>query len=175
MTTKEKAAKIRKLTRQIAELEAKLGGLREELAKLQLAPGEVAPQTGLDLLWDAALPKSRERSTRQQCRVEWHRLTVGVRPKIEDAVAALKAWNKSEQWSKNGGEFAPGLHIFIKNRKWEDLPQVRDPIARYRSTPKPAAPAPAANPDEYASEDDIREILGGLTRKVADPDSSTDH
>lgn len=170
MTAKEKAAKIKKLNKQIAELEAKLGGLREDVARLEREPGDTTPVSGLELLWNAALPKSRERSTRQQCRVEWHRLPAGQRPKIEDVVAALKAWNKSETWSKNGGEFAPGLHIFIKNRKWEDLPPVRDPLARYRNTPKPAALAPAPAADEIATPDDFSAILGHLTKHVTEPD-----
>lgn len=167
MTAREKATRITKLRKEIAALEAKLGGLREDLARLEREEGDTSPLSGLDMLWSEALPKSRERSSRQQCRMEWHRLAKADRPKIDVAVAALRAWNKCEQWTKDGNAYAPGLHQFIKRRLWEDVPQVRDPIAKYRA-PKPAAPAP--KPEELATEEDVADILGSLTRKISIPD-----
>ena len=167
MNAKEKAAKLKKLDRQIADLEAKLGGLREERAKLELEPGQAAPETGLDLLWNAALPMSRSRSSRHQCRVEWHRIPKAQRPKIETAVEALKAWNKSEQWTKDANAYAKGLHIFIKHRMWEDLPQVRDPLSRYRPTKPVAAPLPGG---EEITPDDVSAILAGFTKPFRNPD-----
>lgn len=166
MTAKEKAAKIAKLKKQIAALEAQLGGLREDLKRLEREEGDTSPLSGLDMLWNEALPMARQRSSRQQCRVEWHRLAPADRPKIEVAIAALRAWNKCEQWSKDAGAYAPGLHQFIKRRLWEDVPQVRDPLAKYRA-PKPAAPAP--QPEELATAEDVADILGSLTRKVREP------
>lgn len=171
MTAREKAAKIAKLRKEIALLEAQLGGLREDLARLERAPGDQSPLSGLDLLWNAALPKARERSSRYQCRVAWNSIPKQDRPDLETAVAALRAWNKCEEWSKEGGKFAPGLHLFISRRRWEDVPQVRDPIARYRPA-KPVAPAPAAKPEEFASDAEIAAILGSLTRKVQVPDET---
>lgn len=171
MTAREKAAKIAKLRKEIALLEAQLGGLREDLARLERAPGDESPLSGLDLLWKAALPKSRERSSRYQCRVAWNSIPKADRPDLEVAVAALRAWNKSEEWSKDGGKFAPGLHLFISRRRWEDVPEVRDPIAKYRPA-KPAAPAPVSKAEDFASEAEIAAILGSLTRKIQVPDET---
>jgi hypothetical protein len=165
MNAREKAAKIAKLRKEIATLEAKLGGLREDLARLEREEGDTSPLSGLDLLWNEALPKSRERSSRQQCRVEWHRLAKEDRPRIEVAVAALRAWNRCEQWTKDANAYAPGLHLFIKRRLWEDVPQVRDPLAKYKPA-KPAAPVATPAPDELADADDVATILGTLTRKL---------
>jgi hypothetical protein len=165
MTAKETAAKIAKLRKEIASLEAKLGGRREELARLERAEGDTSPLSGLDLLWQAALPKSRERSSRQQCRVEWHRLAKEDRPRIEVAVAALRAWNRCEQWTKDGTAYAPGLHQFIKRRLWEDVPQVRDPLSKYKAA-KPAAPVAPPAAHELADADDVADIIGSLTRKL---------
>jgi hypothetical protein len=171
MNAREKAAKIAKLRKEIALLEAQLGGLREDLARLERAPGDESPLSGLDLLWKAALPKSRERSSRHQCRVAWNSIPKHERPDLETAVAALRAWNKCEEWSKDGGKFAPGLHLFISRRRWEDIPQVRDPISQYRAR-KPAAQAPATKAEEFASQADIAAILGSLTRKIQVPDET---
>ncbi|WP_193214973.1 hypothetical protein [Luteolibacter marinus] len=169
MNAREKTAKITKLRKQIAQLEAKLGGLREDLARLEREPGDTSPLSGLDLLWQAALPKSRERSSRQQCRVAWHRIPQGDRPKLEVAIAALKAWNRCEQWTKDACDYAPGLHRFISQRMWEDLPEVRDPLSKYRAPKSAPAPAPAA--EDLATPADISAILGNLTRKVRNDDT----
>lgn len=134
------------LLRNIAETEATLGTLRAKLAKLEAAEaGEAPPLCGLDLLWAAALPMSRQRSSKHRCRGAWARLPAAVRPPIAVAVAALKAWNRCDEWYKNDNMFAPGLHRFIADRMWEDLPESSkaDPLARYRSTPKPLPAKPA--------------------------------
>jgi len=106
--------------------------------------------TGLDLLWQAALPNSRTRSSKLQCRTEWNRIPVSERPSVADALAALKIWNRTSQWKEEGGKFAPGLHRFIKNRLWESLPELPKPMARY--SPPPASPAKPATPDDAVTD-----------------------
>ena len=154
----------------VAEQEAILGDLKEKLARLlkQQNPADAAAVSGLDLLWKAALPKSRERSSRHKCRVAWHRIPKSERPSLDLAISALKAWNRCEEWSKDRSQFAPGLHRFISERMWEDVPEVHDPLGVYRKPAKPAAPDP--DPDDLASADDVAEILGGLTRRVRTTD-----
>jgi hypothetical protein len=148
------------LRRKIADTEAILGGLREKLAKAEAkAAGTPPPPCGLDLLWQAALPMARQRSSKHRCRTAWARLPAAVRPPIAVAVAALKAWNRCDEWYKNDHMFAPGLHRFIADRMWEDLPESSkaDPLSRYRITPKPLPPKPAAN--EELSPAEIARLL----------------
>lgn len=39
-------------------------------------------------------------------------------------LAALKAWSKTEQWQKDGGQFIPNPTTWLNQRRWEDeLPQ----------------------------------------------------
>lgn len=168
-------AKADKLRKKIADTEAILADLRDKLAKLEsgstgntAAPAEPPQPSGLDLLWKAALAKSRERSSKQQCRVAWNRIPKAEQPKFPVLMAALQAWNKCEQWTKDANAYAIGLHLFIQRRMWEDVPEVRDPLARYRTPPKPKPPAP--RPEEVASEDDFDAILGHLTNKVRTTD-----
>jgi hypothetical protein len=158
---KDTEARIAQLRKRIAETEATLGDYKEKLARLLATtnPSDVAAISGLDLLWKAALPKCRERSSRHQCRVAWHRIPKDERPPIDQAVAALKAWNRCEEWTRDRGQFAPALHRYIAERRWEDVPQVTKAPSPYRPAPK--APAPAStNPDDYASPEEIRRILG---------------
>lgn len=154
-----------KLRNKIAETEAILSGLRSKLAKIdgQLT-GEPAPETGLDMLWKAALPISRTRSSKMLCRKAWHSIPVHDRPKITDAVAALHAWNRCEEWRKDGNQYAIGLDRWIKERRWENLPEGsdRDVAARYRVTQKPI---PQTAPEDAATPEDVAEMLAVLRPK----------
>lgn len=159
-----------KLRRQIAEAQAVVDGLQVKLGKVQAKlSGDTkaaAPQTGLEMLWAAALPIARTRSSKQQCRTEWNRIPVSQRPPVREMIEALKFWNRCEEWKKDGNAYVPALHRWIKNRQWENVPESarRDPLSRYRSRPKPV---PVTPPGEEATEEDIVEILGSITRKVA--------
>lgn len=151
-----------RLRKQIAAAEAQLDILRGKLAKAEAQIiGKPAPPTGLDMLWQEALPISRTRSSKFQCRTEWNRIPIAERPTVAEALAALKKWKKCDEWKIDGNAYAPALHRWIKNRQWENLPEVVrvDPSARYRTTPKPIAP-----PTDPADEVDItdREELSRL-------------
>jgi hypothetical protein len=111
------------------------------------------------------LPIARTRSSKHQCRTEWIRIPKHERPTIQEAIDALKVWNRCEQWKKDGNAYVPGLHRWIKARQWENLPETsaeRDAAARYRTTPKSL---PATNSEDAATPEDIAEILGAIKPK----------
>jgi hypothetical protein len=70
------------------------------------------------------------------------RIPAVERPLVATAVSALKAWNRSEGWKSDANMFAPGLHRFIAERMWEDLPEGANAPApsRYRNPTPPALP-----------------------------------
>ena len=134
-------AQVNRLARQVAEAEAALGSLRAKLARAEARlTGSPAPETGLELLWKSALPIARIRSSKYRCRVEWNRIPQHERPTVKTALSALHAWNRCDEWKKDSNQFAPGLHRFIKERLWEDVPESPSAASRYRSTPPPAPP-----------------------------------
>ena len=47
---------------------------------------------------------------------------------VDTMVAAIGRWKKSEQWSRDGGQFIPHPSTWLNQRRWED------------ELPKPAAP-----------------------------------
>ena len=154
------AAEATKLRVKIAEHEAILTGLRNRLAKIDAqATGEPAPETGLDQLWKAALPISRTRSSKMLCRKAWNMIPASERPKIADAIAAVAAWNRCEEWKKDGNQYAIALDRFIRERRWENLPETkaeRDGLARYRTTPQLPTTQPA---DAVLNRDEIAQLL----------------
>lgn len=158
-------AQAEALRKKLAVGEAAQEILRSKLAKIEAQlDGAPVPVTGLDLLWKAALPTARLRSSKMQCRTEWNRIPKSDLPTVLAAVAALKAWNRSQEWKNEGNRFVPGLHKFIKNRMWEDLPEgsTSDGMARYRNAPKPL---PQTTPGESATAQDIAELMEALKPK----------
>jgi hypothetical protein len=69
-------------------------------------------------LWDNSPKKSRERSSKKQVADAWKRIK--SKPSQETIVRAITAWCKCEDWV-NG--YAQGLHIWIKDERWVDLPE----------------------------------------------------
>jgi len=139
MSTKKETTEA-KLRRQIAETEAMLAALQERLAKLTTPQEKEAPTDDLKTLWKAALPISRTRSSQHLCRKEWNKIPKADRPAIEELVRAITAWNRSPEWKKDGNAYAPGLHRWIKERRWLDLPESSEAPSRHRAIPKPAPP-----------------------------------
>jgi len=79
------------------------------------------PKTdGLEILWKSSPRKSRERSSRQQVDAEWKKIKIADRPKESELIEAITAWSKSEKWATG---YAEGLHLWVKNRQWENLPE----------------------------------------------------
>lgn len=153
------------LRKKLADAEAVVDQLRARLALLEAKlTGSPVPLSGLEILWQTALPKSRERSSKHRCRTAWNRIPQSERPRVELMLAALKAWNRCDEWKKDGGQYAPGLHRFIGERLWEDLPQVHQlgaGMARYHTTPKPL---PQIAPEDAATPEDIKEIFARVKR-----------
>jgi len=44
----------------------------------------------------------------------------------EEKRLALEAWKKCDHWQKSGGEFVQGLHLWIKNMQWENIPDAKE-------------------------------------------------
>lgn len=158
-------ANISTVRAQFSKAEATVETLRHKLAKLEArASGTPVPVTGLDILWKAAVPMARTRSSKLQCRQEWNRIPHADRPPVAQVIEALKAWNRCEEWKKDGNAYVPGLHRWIKNRQWEDLPETsaRDVVGRYRNIPKPI---PKTSPEDAATPEDIAAMLDVLRPK----------
>jgi len=75
----------------------------------------------VETLWKAFPPKSRNRSAKKKLQDEWKK----VKPKPEESLVidAVTKWAVSDDWTKDNGQFAPGAHLWIKDRKWESLPE----------------------------------------------------
>lgn len=89
-------------------------------------------------LWESCPKLGRERSSKVKLLDAIQKLPKKHVPDIQTATSAIRAWCASESWSKDGGQFVCGIHIWVKNRQWETLPE-------------PVTPRRAGNPNELKS------------------------
>lgn len=152
------AAKLRK---QLADAEATVSGLKLKLAQAEAKlTGQPVPVSGLDALWKIALPIARTRSSKHLCRKAWNLIPKGDRPTIEVMIHALKVWNRCIEWKKDGNQFVPALDRWIKERRWEDLPEDAAAPSRYPTAPKPLITS--APTEATATAADMAALLAAL-------------
>lgn len=117
-------ADAEKLRNKLAAAQAVVDNLTAKLNRIdRKLTGEPPKETGLDMLWKAAPPMSRTRSSKFKCRQAWNRIPECERPRFAEIMNALRAWSRCWDWKKDGGMFVPGLHKWISERRWESLPE----------------------------------------------------
>jgi hypothetical protein len=83
-------------------------------------------------LWSAFPAKSRDRSSKKKVNDEWSKAKGKPTPEI--AIEKILGWSQSHEWTKDGGQFAPGAHLWIKERKWESEIPASDQASNQKQT-----------------------------------------
>jgi hypothetical protein len=82
------------------------------------------PQGGwsdfLESVWKAGPIQSRTRSSKRQLETAWKKTQ--RKPDESEVLRVLALWVASHAWTKDSGEFTPGIHRWIQNRQWENEP-----------------------------------------------------
>jgi hypothetical protein len=94
-------------------------GKDQEKEILSVKPDEYPPI--VENLWKLFPPKSRDRSSKAKLAEQWSKLR--RKPDEQTVTASLTKWASCHEWTKDGGQFAPGAHLWIKERKWESDPE----------------------------------------------------
>lgn len=96
--------------------------------KTELFLGEAPSQTDdIDPLWLSFPPISRNRSSKANLRAELAKAK--GHPPIAQLAESVRRWCNTPDWKKDGGQFVPGAHIWVKERKWESEPEIAAPQA----------------------------------------------
>jgi len=82
--------------------------------------GEPSTASLADAVWNLTPRMGRERSSKKQLGEALRKLPKGT--SAETILAALAAWVASEAWTKDGGQFVPGIHRWVSQGKWETHP-----------------------------------------------------
>jgi hypothetical protein len=86
---------------------------------------EVAYPPEIEILWKCFPDTSRARSSKKLLHDAWRKAK--GKPDQMELERLVRMWSKSEAWTKDGGQYAPGAHIWFKDRKWECEPPSATP------------------------------------------------
>ena len=106
------------LRRDIAEAEAKAKEEEDTLSEI----GRKADYPQLvESLWRIFPATSRNRSSKKKVADSIKKIR--IRPSDDIIIESARQWASSHGWTKDSGQFAPGIHIWVKDRKWESEPE----------------------------------------------------
>lgn len=107
-------------------------------APVGTVPHEYPP--GFLRFWQALPKVSRTRSSRKVCFDQWTKLK--CEPRAGEIIDALDHWKKCVDWRKDGGNYIPGAHRWLKDEKWEDVPEAAQ--ENFEDPDDPDGPGPSA-------------------------------
>jgi hypothetical protein len=75
----------------------------------------------VELIWSLAPSKSRQRSSKTDLSKEWSKIK--DKPAEKTVRESLAKWIGCQEWLKDGGQFIPGIHRWVKSKQWENNPE----------------------------------------------------
>jgi hypothetical protein len=86
---------------------------------LPAPPPDAVRKADIDRIWAVATPRGRERSSRKDLE---RALKAALRRghAVDRIAAAVEAYYASDAATKDGGDFAKGLHRLIENDRWQE-------------------------------------------------------
>ena len=83
----------------------------------------------LAALWEVATTNAKTRSSKQNVKKVWMEIPKKDRPTKEVLCSAYQQWLECDQWSREDGAYIPGLHRWVKDRQWENIPKPSRPAS----------------------------------------------
>jgi len=75
----------------------------------------------LESVWKTTTAQSRERSSKKKLAEAWAKTR--TKPDEATVLRVLGLWTKCHSWTKDGGQYAPAIHRWVQDRKWESEPE----------------------------------------------------
>ncbi len=99
---------------QSAQMDSRKGSPKKVLQ------GRFSNNTLVEAIWAMTPARGKERSSKRE-------LSAALKkakhlPPQDEIIRSLEAWKKSESWTKDNGQFIPGIHRWVKDEKWETAP-----------------------------------------------------
>lgn len=73
-------------------------------------------------IWNICPSLGKSRSSKKQVADAWRKIPSKDKPDDDALLGSFDEWIRSDDWTKDDGSFVPGLHLWIKNQKWEVTP-----------------------------------------------------
>lgn len=77
-------------------------------------------------IWNGHPQRGRTRSSQAKVAAAWKAIPKRERPSLEAITSSLARWRACEDWRKQGGQYVPGAHLWVKDRKWTVTPAEDD-------------------------------------------------
>ena len=92
------------------------------LSPIPQPPTQEVRECRFQEFWDVWGPHDR-RTDKQQCLAKWKRY--GLDEIADQVLDAVRAWQQTHDWKKEGGRFIPAPLVWLNGRRWETPPQVK--------------------------------------------------
>ena len=76
----------------------------------------------LKAVWSIFPEVGRRRSSKKQVATEWKKIKKTDRPTQEAIVESLKGWIACPEWQRDNCQAVQGVHLWIKNERWNNTP-----------------------------------------------------
>lgn len=86
-------------------------------------------------LWASAPQVARTRSGKPKAYEAWRKATKRAHP--EAIASGMEAFKVSHDWTKDGGAYVPGLHIWLAREVWDERPATQTLTGRQGLAPSP--------------------------------------
>jgi hypothetical protein len=74
----------------------------------------------IESVWMDFPSQARERSSKTKFADEWQKIPKDRKPSIETLKSAIQGWSQSQKWISG---YAEGVHLWLKNFQWENVPE----------------------------------------------------
>lgn len=107
-----------------------------------------------EAIWTGHPQQGRTRSSRTKVAKAWKAVPRDDRPTLATINISLARWRASKDWTKEGGQYVPGAHRWVVDKKWEE-----DPLPARAGAPRSEQGGPLQPGDEgFVSCHDIGKI-----------------
>lgn len=99
--------------------------------------------------WEAYPESGRKRSSREKVKKSW----TAVKPP-SDTMLTLEMWKTDPEWQKEGGRFVPAADRWLREKKWQDPPSIKNTKSPRRAGGSERTPADYETPTDKKQDED---------------------
>ena len=77
----------------------------------------------LKAIWEIYPAIGKRRSSKKQVAAEWKKIRSVDKPTVEKITSSLRGWIACDEWQRDNNQAVQGVHLWIKNERWEDTPE----------------------------------------------------
>lgn len=89
----------------------------KDKAKAKTKSKDKSYSESVERIWKQTPRMGKQRSSKKQLQDAWD--AISPKPDIETVLSSLGDYCKTEDWTKDNGQWVKGIHLWVKAKKWE--------------------------------------------------------